>query len=287
MAALMSGVPELPGAKAEAHAGLISVVGAFREIADAAGEGGDMGSVLKVLADRACRLLSVNRCGVYLLDESSGLYRGEAFRVGGRFDDRIKRLACGVPADNFTREILTTQGPVLIADARQDPRPIRSAIVDFNVRSVLGVPMILSGAIIGILYLDNEGETHNFSDQDIQVAGEFANLAAVAVANAWTNANLRARLDSVAKQNAALRRAAIAENQLAALALAGADLDEIALRVAELSSNPVRSTGPTVNASARVRQAAWSSRSPCWSLRTAFVARSPAHWPAFAPAPRA
>jgi sugar diacid utilization regulator len=240
---LTCGVPGSFDATAQDHARLSAVLGAFREIA-AAGEDGDVGSALKVLAGHACRLLSVNRCAIYLLDESSGLYRGEVFRAGDRFDDRIKRLVCGVQADDFTREILTTRRPVVIADARRDPRPIRSAIVELNVRTVLGVPMVLRGAIIGILYLDVEGAIHSFSEPDLQIARDFANLAAIAVANARSTAGLRASLETVAKQNAALRRAAIAENRLVELALAGADLGEIAQRVAELSSKPCAIYGP-------------------------------------------
>jgi sugar diacid utilization regulator/GAF domain-containing protein len=215
-----------------------AVLEAFGEIIDAVGDDGDLSPVLEVLTDRACRLMSVNRCAAYLLDEESGLYRGEVLRVGGRFGKDVKRYASGVEADRFTREILATRRPVLISDAQRDPRPIRAAMVELDVRTVVGVPMVLRGSVIGILYLDQKGSTHSFSDKDLEIIGDFANLAAIAVANVRTTANLRNTLGTVAKQNTALRRAAIAENRLAELALSGADLDQLANGVANLTSKP-------------------------------------------------
>jgi sugar diacid utilization regulator len=214
------------------------VLEAFGEIIDAVGDDGDLGSVLEVLTNRACLLLSVNRCAVYLLDEESGVYRGQALRVGDQFGESIKRFASGVEADRFTREILATRRPVLIPDAQRDPRPIRSAMIEFDVRTVLGVPMVLRGSVIGVLYVDQKGTPHNFTQQDLKIAGDFASLAAIAVANVRTTANLRNTLGTVAKQNTALRRAAIAENRLAELALGGADLDQLAQGVAQLTSKP-------------------------------------------------
>jgi GAF domain-containing protein/sugar diacid utilization regulator len=215
-----------------------AVLEAFGEIIDAVGEDGDLSSVLEVLTDRACRLLSVNRCAVYLLDEESGLYRGQVLRVGDQFGESIKRFASGVEADRFTREILATRRPVLIPDAQRDHRPIRSAMIELDVRTVLGVPMVLRGSVIGVLYIDQKGSPHNFTEVDLEIAGDFANLAAIAVSNVRTTANLRNTLGTVAKQNAALRRAAIAENRLAELALGGADLDQLANGVAQLTSKP-------------------------------------------------
>ncbi len=227
-----------PGTATRDCARIEAALEAFREITDVVGDEADLRSLLELVTARTCALLSVDRCAVYLLDEETGLYHGHLLRAGGRTDDRIKRLTCGVEADGFTREILATRAPVVIGDARADPRPIRSAMQQLNVRAVLGVPMLLRGSVLGILYLDVEGQYHAFSDEDLHVAGAFANLAAIVVANARATTKLRATLDTVARQNAGLRRAAIAEHRLAELVLDGADLDEIAASVAALTAKP-------------------------------------------------
>src|SRR5690348_9094575 len=79
-----------------------AVLEAFAKIIDAVGDDGDLTSVLEALTERACRLLGVDRCAVYLLDEESGLYRSEALRVGDQFGPDSARRTAGVEADRFT-----------------------------------------------------------------------------------------------------------------------------------------------------------------------------------------
>jgi sugar diacid utilization regulator len=227
-----------PAATARKAARLDDAFQAFRGLIEAVEDEGNLSALLEHVSAQACELLSVDRCAVYLLDEESGLYRGHYLRAGARADDRVKRLSCGSDADRFTREILATREPVVIRDARTDPRPIRSAMQRFNVRSMVGVPMVLRGSVLGVLYLDDEGRLRRFTDEDVQVAAAFANLVAIVVANTRATMKLRKTLDTAAKQNASLRRAAIAENRLAELVLDGADFDEIAQSVAQLTGKP-------------------------------------------------
>jgi hypothetical protein len=211
---------------------------AFRAIAEAVSQETDLRSLLESITERACALLSVSRSSVYLVEEATGLYRGHLLRVGERVDDRVNRLACGVEADGFTREILATKQPVLVGDAMLDPRPIHSTMVAWNVHALLGVPMVLRGAVIGILFFDDQGRPHQYSDADLEAIATFANLSAIVVTQARTTAKLRASLSTVARQNKALRQAAIAENRLAELVLDGAGLAEIAGAVAQLTGKP-------------------------------------------------
>lgn len=212
---------------------------AFTDITDAVGEDGDLTTLLELVSARACELVGVERCAVYLRDDDeTGALRGRLLRVGDSVDDRIKELGCGGEADRFTREILETLAPVVIADTRTDARPVRSTMQRWHVQAMLGVPLVLRGSVLGVLYLDDEGRRHAFSEEDVSVAAVFANLAAIVVAHVRATAELRTTLGTVAKQNAALRRAAVAENRLAELVLDGADFDEIAQSVAELTGKP-------------------------------------------------
>src|ERR1700753_1997235 len=101
-----------------------AVLEAFGKIIDAVGEDGDLSSVLEVLTERACRLLGVGRCAVYLLDEETGLYPRPVLRGGAQFGVDSSRRTAGVEADRFPREIVVTRLPVLVSNARRDPRPI-------------------------------------------------------------------------------------------------------------------------------------------------------------------
>src|SRR3954469_16345216 len=156
---------ELPGTCARLEA----VLHAFRALMEADVNDANLTTLLGSVTEHACRLLSVDRCFVYLLDEETGAYQGELVRVRDHVDDRIKPLTAGVPADAFTREVLAARAPVVLADARSDPWVIRSTMIKWNVRSALGVPMMLRGKVIGLLYLDEEASRRAFTPDDVRV----------------------------------------------------------------------------------------------------------------------
>lgn len=211
---------------------------AFADVAEALGDVRDLDALLHLIATRICELAAAERCSVYLRDPETGLFRGQVGHPDTVSDAQIKRLVAGVPADRFTREIVDTKRPVVLSNALDDPRPIRSTMRAWNIRSILGVPMMLSGNVSGILFLDNASEPRAFSAADCELASTFADLAAVAISQARLTGELRRSLATVARQNQLLRRAAAMDDRLASLVLEGGDLREIALAVAELTGKP-------------------------------------------------
>jgi sugar diacid utilization regulator len=218
--------------------GYPEVVSAFSEVASAINEKTDLDTLLHLVAERICTLLAIRRCSVYLKDRASGVYRGQVAHSDHDIDLAIKRLTVGIEADGFTREILETQKPVLIGNAQSDPRPVRSAMLEWKVRAMLGVPMMLGGESIGLLFLDNEDQPHDYTSAQQELTQTFANLAAIAISQAQLTADLRSTLGTAAQQNAMLRRAAALEDRLMNLVLEGADLGQIAAAVTELTGKP-------------------------------------------------
>jgi len=211
---------------------------AFGSVAAALGDVKDFDTLLHMIAMRTCQLAGVQRCSVYLREEETGLFRGQVAHPDGIGDERIKCLVAGVPADRFTQEIVESKRPVVIQNAQNDPRPIRSTMRAWHIRSMLGVPMVLRGEVSGLLFLDNEDERHTFTPSDCEMASTFADLAAVAISQARLTAELRSSVAKVARQNQLLRQAAAMDDRLATLLLEGGDLREIAVAVAELTEKP-------------------------------------------------
>ncbi|MFU8827002.1 MAG: response regulator, partial [Brevefilum sp.] len=87
-------------------------------------------------------------------------------------------------------------GPLL----RYDP-PDAQAIEQ---QSVLCVPMVISGRVIGIIYTEISGIFGRFYDQDLDLLSAFANQCAVALENARWSQTLE---DKVAERTAALKSA--------------------------------------------------------------------------------
>lgn len=211
---------------------------AFADIAAAIGGLSDPDELLHLVARRICELVGVPRCSVYRREDSSGLFRGQVGHGADATDASIKRLVCGTPADGFTREIVATRAPVVIRNARTDRRPVRAAMRDWKVVSMMGVPMVVGGDVVGLIFLDSEEQAHEFSALDEALASAFADLAAVAISQSRLFVELRTSHETVARQNAALRRVAAVDDKLTGLVLEGGDLRRVAAAVTELTRRP-------------------------------------------------
>jgi sugar diacid utilization regulator len=218
--------------------GYRAAIRAFSDVAEALGGVHDLDDLLHLVATKICELLGLKRCSVYLLDPDTGFFRGQVGHADRDIDRQVKRLVAGVEADRFTREILRTRAPVLLRDALADPRPIRSTMRAWNVRAMLGVPMLLRGEVIGILFLDNEDVPHPFTRAQQELSATFANLAAIAIGQAQLTSTLRRTIRTAAHQNRLLRRGAEVDERLTQLILDGANLREIAGAVSELTGKP-------------------------------------------------
>jgi sugar diacid utilization regulator len=211
---------------------------AFGNVAEALGDGKDLDTLLHLIAKRICELAGVPRCSVYLRDDETGLFHGQVGHPRNVGDDRIKRLVAGIPADRFTQEIVESKRPVVVPNALEDPRPIRSTMRAWRIKSMLGVPMVLRGEVIGIVFLDDENHHHAFPPSVCEIASTFADLAAVAISQSGMTSKLRTSVATVVRQNRLLRQAAAMDDRLANLVLEGGDLAEIAIAVAELTGKP-------------------------------------------------
>lgn len=214
------------------------LVRAFQEVGDAILSNAELDPVLHLVIGKLCELLDIRRGSLYLRDPESGLFHGQVGQSSTELDVRVKRLTCGLAADRFTEEILASRAPVFIADAQQDPRPIRSTMREWEVRSILGVPMIAGGEIQGLLFLDDLERPHRFSDEDQQLAAAFANMAAVAITAARRTTELQESVRTITRQNSILRRAAVIDEQLTARAAGGATIRELTATLSELIGRP-------------------------------------------------
>jgi GAF domain-containing protein len=220
-------------------------VRAFGKVAGALSHAQDSDDLLRLIGRNLCELVGITRCSVYLREPDSELFRGQVGWSRGlddseyeESDARIKRLVAGTARDAFTREILETRRPVVVADAQADPRPVHAAMRAWGVRSMLGVPMVFGGEVIGIVFLDDAERRHEFTVAESEIASLFADLAAVAIAQAEMTERLRHSLRTVARQNELLQHAAEMDESLTSLVLAGSNIAEIAETVADLTGKP-------------------------------------------------
>ena len=212
---------------------------ALSEISPAIGQATRVDDLLHLVAKQVTRLVGVERCTIYMREERQNLFRGcVGCCEGSAMSDDVKRWVAGVPADGVTRETLETRRPVVVANARQDPRMVKATVRHWKIRSLMEVPMIFNEEIVGLILLDDVDNQRKFSEDDVELARAFADLAAVAVTQTRVRLELHSKLEAASRQLTALRRATAVDEQLSDLVLEGRSLQDLARRLAQLLGKP-------------------------------------------------
>jgi sugar diacid utilization regulator len=197
--------------------------------------------MLDSLAKAIRSTADVRRASIFLREEESpGLFYGRAIDTIGDpcMSKSVTRLICGVPADGFTLEMVGSGRPVLVSNARTDPRPVRSAVLNLDLHEVLGAPMTIRGETLGLIFLDDPGERHGFDEEDEELAHALAQISAMAISQANGIATLRASAARVSRQNQLLRRRSKLQERLTELALEGSSIQDVAEAVVAVVGEP-------------------------------------------------
>lgn len=140
----------------------------------------DLNEVLQEVMDTVIKLTRAERA--YLM-----LKHGEELKVHSARNDKRETLA----ADDvtFSQGIMQTAiesgAPLVTTNAQTDDRfAAMKSVFTNELRSIIIVPLILKGNVIGVLYADNRIEQGVFSQENIPLLTAFANQASIAISNA-------------------------------------------------------------------------------------------------------
>ena len=125
--------------------------------------------------------LDLQQGGVLLID-GEGLYGTlQALMVAGEIVEPGLRLP--ISGNPSYDQLIETKKPVAINDARLDPRlaPVQETITDLNIRSLLLVPIIMQGQVIGALGADATKEPHTFTEREIALVQAMSDQLGVAL----------------------------------------------------------------------------------------------------------
>jgi signal transduction histidine kinase len=154
--------------------------------------------LLRIIIQSATELTNTEACSIMLLDKQTGELRF-AHMIGETTAD-LRNLT--VSLDHSIAGWIVSKGkPLLIRDVKSDPRwdaDIDEAI-DFDTRSILGIPLRVKDETIGVLELLNKLGDEGFSQDDIQIASTLAAQAAIAIENARLLAELQRAYDGLAE----------------------------------------------------------------------------------------
>lgn len=128
-------------------------------------------------------IVQCDSVGIYLPGED-GVYRGVAGKPDFINNEMITAQMIDFEADAFARQVMETKQTIYIPDTSIDSRPDPRSVAAFNIKSLLGLPIIYEQHLYGLIFLFDCGKRMNLTEIEIQSIEAYVNMAAVAIQNA-------------------------------------------------------------------------------------------------------
>ena len=141
----------------------------------------DLDRLLYQIVSAAANLTHSKAASIILYDESKNQL---FFQSSTNLDSKVMR-GLEVPVESsIAGEILRTRKPIIVMDAKEDPRhfPGVSESTEFETESLVGVPLITNDKIIGVLEVINKKDGM-YSEDDEKMLMALGSQAAIAIEN--------------------------------------------------------------------------------------------------------
>lgn len=157
----------------------------------------ELSDVLRTAVREVARTMGVPLVHLLLVDESERVLAGAASN-----SEQIDAVTLSLDEPSAAKQAFQQRKPVMIEDAKTDPRISRRVADELGTRSILAVPLLSRGAAIGALALVETRERRRFKDSEIARAVAIANLLAPTIANARMFEDLRKSYAALARAQA-------------------------------------------------------------------------------------
>src|SRR3977135_46885 len=141
----------------------------------------ELDNVLGKVMDRVITLMKASRGFIVLVDPGVGTMSVQM--SSGEADTEKTRGFLG--SRTVIEQVVGTGQAVVSTDARLDDRfKGQQSVILQNLRSIIAVPLVTKGKVIGAVYVDNPFRASIFEGKDKEVLQELYTLAAIALDNA-------------------------------------------------------------------------------------------------------
>ena len=163
----------------------------LREFAELLTSSLDLNHILRVLVKRTTEVCQVQRCAVWLLNDTRNLLRPATYHLSSQHlnrqfimaADHIWNISSLPFADPVIQRLFNENGMLFLEDLTTEPS-MHSVAETFLVRSILLFALVREGRPVGMLTLDEPGKLRTFSPEQLQLARAISQQAAMAIDNA-------------------------------------------------------------------------------------------------------
>ena len=155
-----------------------SAVQSLQRVTEAALAYLDLDDLLSELLDRTTEILDVDTAAILLLEEDR---RALVARAAKGLEEEVERGFTLPVGAGFAGRIAATRQPVVIEDLDNSPIEIVNPLMrQKGVRSLLGVPLIVEGRLVGVLHVGTL-ERRDFDSDDIHLLRTVGDRVALAI----------------------------------------------------------------------------------------------------------
>jgi signal transduction histidine kinase len=141
----------------------------------------ELDRILETIAHETRRVIEVDECIVFVLDEAARVLIPAACDVQS-FRDEVMALRLSV-GEGVTGNVALTGRGEIVNSALDDPRAVQVPGTPVEQSSLLCVPLVVREKVAGTITLTRMGERH-FQNEDLELATLFAGHCGAALANA-------------------------------------------------------------------------------------------------------
>jgi GAF domain-containing protein len=159
----------------------------------------DVQPVLDTVAETAARLCSADSATIVVREGEVYRYVSSTYMAAEPEFWAVVRQRTIVPGRKSIASRVLLEGRVVhVADIRADPDFAFPETVAFGLRTILGVPLLREGAVLGTITV-NRKRVEPFTERQIELVRTFADQAVIAIENARLLGELQARTDELTR----------------------------------------------------------------------------------------
>jgi PAS domain S-box-containing protein len=159
-----------------------AILAALMGISEMMGNLTDVDELLDAIVRIAPRLVTVNRCAIFLRNPRAPEFRvTHAFSPDPAATALLMRLSLReADIEKLAHKLIRQRVPVMLRESKEPllPAPIVEA---FQIRSMLLVPLSYQDQVMGFIAIDEPSRDHLFTSREVNVVQAIADHAAVAI----------------------------------------------------------------------------------------------------------